>query len=122
MNNKVINLITISFLFTLLSLNSIIIKINAFDEDDLSLEVNDINMLDEYSLANVFIVDLKKDYNKLNELEFICSSIDKSLVELNLTFTGLDSKLVQVIYLFISILNQNSIDYQSILLKSIDFK
>lgn len=101
MNNKVINLITISFLFTLLSLNSIIIKINAFDEDDLSLEVNDINMLDEYSLANVFIVDLKKDYNKLNELEFICSSIDKSLVELNLTFTGLDSKLVQVIYLFI---------------------
>lgn len=57
-------------------------------------EINDIDMFEIYR-PNVYIVDLRKEENLNKKLIFTCSSGPKAL-DLNLTFTGTDSKFITV--------------------------
>ncbi len=82
-NNKLFHLVNI-----LLVLEAIVNLTNA---QGTSLSVNELEFLDIH-LPNVYIVDLRKEINNRdNEFELTCKSGPNAL-DLNLTFTGLNSK------------------------------
>lgn len=76
-----------------LFLIGIFILINNY-KCETSLEIEPRLELEQDS-PNVYVLNLSKNNNKNKQLTFKCSS-DPTSVELNLTFTGLNSKLVKL--------------------------
>ena len=62
---------------------------------NVKFSINDLNFFEIYQ-SNVYIIDLSKNNNKNKELVLTCSSRNEVL-DLNLTFSGLDYKLIRVI-------------------------
>ena len=83
---SIINIINV-FIFAL-----IILKSSVYGQP--SMSVNNLDFFDMHE-RHVYIVDLRKDSNKQSPLVITCNGGPRAL-DLNLTFTGLDSTIQRV--------------------------